>query len=64
MNKTIFKVIFGLILTLSFCGMVILKQYYAFERPASPQARIKQSDFRFSELQQNGLCDGSGKTLA
>ena len=42
MNKTIFKIIFGLILTLSFVGMVILKQYYAFERPTSPQAELSR----------------------
>jgi hypothetical protein len=40
MNKKIFRVIFGLVFTLSFGGMVILKQYYAFERPLSPQLEL------------------------
>jgi hypothetical protein len=40
MNKTTFKAIVGLILTLSFVGMVIMKQDYAFERPTSPQPEL------------------------
>ena len=35
--KRILQAVFGLMFTLSFGGMVILQQFYAVQRPASPQ---------------------------